>query len=142
MQHTTRTQHTWTLEENERFEWLKSTGAHKGHSFIVETVRLEFRDEGPADVQLSAREWLDLNTDELPDNAAAKLNAWHYLSVEIPEDAGLIMRLPLEVRIALADAGLRLPEYPARQYTAAELEADELAATDHQCDEAARAELP
>ena len=112
MQETQRTEYTWTLEEGETFPWVKSRGAHEGHEFTVTEVRLEHRGDHVSSVYFHGP-WLHGYEPEpvvLPDGSVRKnTGGWEFLYNDDAHDAGRIRELPLEVRDALATAGLRIP---------------------------------
>lgn len=112
MKEATRTEYTWTLEEHETFEWVKSTGAHEGHAFTVTKVQLEHRDSSTSTVYLHGP-WLHgFQPDDVvrEDGSVRKNNGgWEFLYPDHVTGAEAIRQLPLEVRESLAVAGLRIP---------------------------------
>ena len=101
MEHTTKTEHRWTLDKDEQFSWVKGSFAHEGHSFTVTEIGLDLR--GDDSTVLLHGPW---ENGYAPDNGRG---GWDYLYASVPTDAARIRDLPLEVREALAGAGLVIP---------------------------------
>lgn len=106
----TRTETTLTLNGSEQFVWEKRNGKHTGREFVCEQVKLTVYtgDEARSpEVDLTGT-WLTP-----PANAEGhERRGWNYLYAS--SDQAAIRELPLAVRIALVDAGLVMPESPAR----------------------------
>jgi hypothetical protein len=112
MKETQRTEYRWTLEEDERFSWVKGSFAHEGHAFTVEEMSLEHRGDGESVVYLRGP-W-ENGYDPEPRTGAdgqelKHRGGWEFLYAYVSSDAGRIRELPLEVRDVLATAGLRIP---------------------------------
>lgn len=111
MQEATRTEYRWTLEESERFSWVKGSFAHEGHAFTVEEFSLEFRDN--SSVVYMRGPWENGYEPEPQTGADGQevknRGGWEFLYAHVAEDAGRIRELPLEVRDELANKGLRIP---------------------------------
>lgn len=112
MKQASRTEYTFELEEGETFPWVKSRGAHEGHEFTVTKVQLEHRGDHVSSVYLHGP-WLHGYMPEPREGADGKTYhaaaGWEFLYNDDPADAGRIRELPLEVRDALGEAGLRIP---------------------------------
>lgn len=100
MQHSTRLEHRWTLDEPERFDW-DMRRAYKDHRFTVERVEADFRD-GEIGYVYFVGPWVDAPAD------GKYAAGWATFYVDLPEDADALRQAPAAVVDALRSVGVDL----------------------------------